>query len=360
MATTSAKRVPRIRRVADFSKSTIDFLRDQVGNQCSLCDRPTSGPSREPSKRTNVGTAAHIAAASPGGPRYDASLTANQRRHHENGIWCCRDCGKVVDDDAYTYDVASLRHLKSTAIERARQRVISGEPPASNLRAPVLTADDLCIRWDEELAAMGAFVDRALKHPTVARELDGWDTPFWTTRRRDLMKHFGRCEWWVESARLYEHWRVARRGFPTLERVARPTMTTGFRMEQAARSLRAANRSIVQVRRCLAVERQLAAITERDRHDAIRICLDGAKSASGTYHGFASDLGIATDSIAHRLAVAAWNFSCDAPSREQDARAAALLRSGWIPSAEVMMIEGAGRSRAFQRLLQRRRPAASS
>src|SRR5687768_10481020 len=101
----------RGRLESDFTKNTLDHLRDEVGNVCSVCERPTSGPSREPGKRTNVGTGAHITAAASGGPRYNASLTVDQRRSHENGIWCCRDCGKLIDDDASTYTVPRLRQI---------------------------------------------------------------------------------------------------------------------------------------------------------------------------------------------------------------------------------------------------------
>lgn len=342
----------RHRRDSDFSKETLDSLRDDVGNMCSLCERPTSGPSREANKRTNLGTGAHITAAARGGPRYDATLTTEQRRSPENGIWCCRDCGKLVDDDASTYTVARLQQIKRKAISRALHNVTVGKIGSRpKVKGPAI--EDLRIRWEEELAAMNTFCKRVREHALFARNFDGWDTPFWSARKRDLQRHFGHCEWWVEATVLYKRWNEARRGFPALARVVRPSISTALQLTQAGEKLTAAQRRIAHVRRCLQVEAELEAITERDRNDAIRICDAGAVSPSGTYANFAKQLGIRADAVARRLAAAAWNFSCDAQPRDQDARAAELLRTGWLPSAEVMMIEGAGASPAFDRLRRR-------
>lgn len=339
---------PQGRSASDFSKETTDFLRDEVGNRCSLCDRPTSGPSRQRGKRTNVGTAAHITAAAPGGPRYDRTLTPAQRRSPENGIWCCRDCGKLVDDDTTTYSVGLLLAKKKRAIDLAHDRVTSGAitPEKSDQsRAEMI---DLRMRWDEELSSMEEFCERAWRvRVSLARELEGWETPFWTTRRRQLARVFGKREWWIKTTELYRLWKEARRDFPTLERYARPTMSTGFRLERAVDKFRAAQRAIEDLRQCLAVEAELEAISDRDRADAIRICDAGAKSTHGTYVWFAKELGIDPEGLSVRLAKAAWNYSCGAPSREQDAAAAELLHTGWIPSVEVMLIEHQGGSPEF-------------
>jgi len=85
----------------DFPKRTIDILAKRVGQRCSNpdCLRPTSGPHTEPSKSVVVGVAAHITAASAGGPRYDAGLSPEQRRSIDNGIWLCQTCAKLVDSD---------------------------------------------------------------------------------------------------------------------------------------------------------------------------------------------------------------------------------------------------------------------
>ena len=56
----------------DFKADVKDLLAKRVGMRCSNpnCRRPTSGPQDAPEKALNIGVAAHIAAASKGGPRY--------------------------------------------------------------------------------------------------------------------------------------------------------------------------------------------------------------------------------------------------------------------------------------------------
>lgn len=214
---------------------------------------------------------------------------------------------------------------------------------------PTIDALDLRVRWDEELQSMEQFYQRVSTsdHVWLAREMSGWDTPFWTTRKRVLKQVYGDREWWIKTTELYQHWNEAKRGFPTLERVARGSATTGFRMLRAAERFKEAVANIAYVRRCLVTEAELESIAERDRADAILICEAGAQSGSA---GIAQELRNRKNEFAIRLAVAAWNYCCDAQPREQDARAAELLRSGWVPSVEVMMIGGRGASPEFDRL----------
>ncbi len=85
----------------DFSQKVADNLAKRVANHCSNpnCRKKTSGPHTEVEKALNVGVAAHITAASPGGPRYDSMLTPAQRKSGENGIWLCQSCAKLIDND---------------------------------------------------------------------------------------------------------------------------------------------------------------------------------------------------------------------------------------------------------------------
>jgi hypothetical protein len=56
-------------------------LAARVGHRCSNpeCRAATSGPQDDPARPVNVGVAAHITAASPGGPRYDPYLRKASR-----------------------------------------------------------------------------------------------------------------------------------------------------------------------------------------------------------------------------------------------------------------------------------------
>lgn len=101
----------------DFSSSTIRKLRDRVSGRCSNPDHrvPTTGPTTDPTKINNIGKAAHITAAAPGGPRYNDSLTSDERRHINNGIWLCAICADKIDKDAETYSVELLQNWKRKA-----------------------------------------------------------------------------------------------------------------------------------------------------------------------------------------------------------------------------------------------------
>ena len=89
------------------------------------CRQVTSGPQQDPSKALNIGVAAHITAASPKGPRFDKTLSAEARRSPDNGIWFCQNCGKLVDNDATRYSADLLRQWKRLSEEAARLEIES-------------------------------------------------------------------------------------------------------------------------------------------------------------------------------------------------------------------------------------------
>ena len=105
----------------DFTAAVKRTLAERVGHCCSnpTCRAHTSGPQVDASKALNVGVAAHITAAAPGGPRYDASRSAEQRADPSNGIWLCQTCAKLVDNDPTRFS-ASLLHEWKTEAERSQ------------------------------------------------------------------------------------------------------------------------------------------------------------------------------------------------------------------------------------------------
>jgi hypothetical protein len=115
----------------EFSGDVKRKLADRAGHRCSnpTCKRSTSGPSETAKAVTNIGIAAHITAASVGGPRYNPSLTQEQRSDIENGIWLCQNCAKAVDDDPKTYNVPVLWDWKKRAEESAREAIEKGQQP---------------------------------------------------------------------------------------------------------------------------------------------------------------------------------------------------------------------------------------
>ena len=114
----------------NFPKQIIETLAKRVGMRCSNpgCINPhTSGPHSDPSKSVNLGVAAHITAAAPGGPRYDPSLTPEQRSSSHNGIWLCIKCSTLIDKDDPAYSVDLLRQWKTNA-EQAALMALVGQP----------------------------------------------------------------------------------------------------------------------------------------------------------------------------------------------------------------------------------------
>jgi hypothetical protein len=89
----------------EFPQAIKEVLAKRAGQRCSnpTCVGPTSGPHADESKAINLGVAAHITAAAPGGPRYNPNLSPEERAAISNGIWLCQTCAKLVDSDTATY-----------------------------------------------------------------------------------------------------------------------------------------------------------------------------------------------------------------------------------------------------------------
>jgi hypothetical protein len=109
----------------DFSEPAKRALAARVGNLCSNaeCRALTSGPQDDPAKALNLGVAAHVTAASPGGPRYDPDLLPEERDSPTNGIWLCQNCAKLIDNDPARFTVEILLKWKSAAESEARNRI---------------------------------------------------------------------------------------------------------------------------------------------------------------------------------------------------------------------------------------------
>lgn len=109
----------------DFDSKTKETLGRRVGFLCSnpQCQCATSGPHSNPANAVNIGVAAHISAASPGGPRYDAGLSPEARKHITNGIWLCQSCAKLVDNDVASFPSEKLRKWKDSAEQYANSLI---------------------------------------------------------------------------------------------------------------------------------------------------------------------------------------------------------------------------------------------
>lgn len=112
----------------DFTAATKRTIAARVAYRCSIpkCGAVTTGPGTAGDESVNLGIAAHISAASPGGPRYDPTLTTEERVSASNGIWACRKCGTLIDSDFAGYSVELLRRWKEAAEKRTREMLAAG------------------------------------------------------------------------------------------------------------------------------------------------------------------------------------------------------------------------------------------
>ena len=118
----------------DFSGATKAALAKRSAFLCAICRAITVGPSAESALSiSNVGVAAHITAAAPGGPRYDASLSSAARSAITNGIWLCQIHAKLIDDDCVEWTEPKLKEIKRRHEEYVKRTI--GIPVQSHTQA---------------------------------------------------------------------------------------------------------------------------------------------------------------------------------------------------------------------------------
>lgn len=171
----------------DFSKQTIADIAKGVGYRCSnpSCRRPTVAANAKQDGVITIGVAGHICAASPGGPRYSAAQTPEERRGKENGIWLCQNCGRLIDADEAQFTVEMLQGWKRDAQERAfRELVVPGmpSPTEEETRIASLVAADNASATDGVLEPLFLKVQAA-----ASADLGAYmRSPFWGQSQVEL------------------------------------------------------------------------------------------------------------------------------------------------------------------------------
>jgi hypothetical protein len=145
-------RAQQFRARNEFSQKVKHVLAQRVGLLCSnpVCMTDTTGPQSDPSCVINVGVAAHITAAAPGGPRFNPELSDKERASAKNGIWLCQTCAKLIDSDLAVYSLHLLSEWKARAeqdararLGRTKSRIISHKKAVAALRRDQQMRDDL-------------------------------------------------------------------------------------------------------------------------------------------------------------------------------------------------------------------------
>ncbi|MBL4644832.1 MAG: hypothetical protein JKY99_00040 [Rhizobiales bacterium] len=149
----------------DFSAKTKQLLAQRVGWLCSNpeCCRPTLGPRMGEPGIMNLGVAAHIMAASEGGPRYDKLQTAEERRSFANGLWLCQSHAHQIDHDKAYFTVKMLEDWKRSAEQRAFDQ-LSGAGDDARVHGP---SDELIEEMREVVMALGLPVAENLETVTL-------------------------------------------------------------------------------------------------------------------------------------------------------------------------------------------------
>jgi hypothetical protein len=150
----------------DFTSKDKETMAKRVGYHCSnpTCQKLTIGPNRESSKTVNIGVAAHITAAASGGPRYDLSLSPEQRSSLDNGIWLCQSCSKLIDSDPDYYRVITLKEWKANAENKAKLQIEGKDrTELSTKQRPLKRPVYLC---------PAAFIQRQVTYNTILAQED--------------------------------------------------------------------------------------------------------------------------------------------------------------------------------------------
>jgi hypothetical protein len=111
----------------DFTKRTITEIAKAVSYRCSNpeCRRSTVAANAAQDGIITIGVAAHIHAASPGGPRYHIAQTPEARRGKENGLWLCQNCGRLIDADPDKFTAEQLINWRRDAQARAFRALVA-------------------------------------------------------------------------------------------------------------------------------------------------------------------------------------------------------------------------------------------
>ena len=166
----------------EFTEKTKLQIAKRSGWLCSdpSCRRPTIGSNSDRDGEINLGTAAHICAAAPGGRRYDPKMTREQRRSPENGIWMCRLHGTAVDAKDSKFTVELLHEWKVQAEKDSWRRVLYNEGPHGPV-AQAVSEGELSARLRAATVADLEVFRRSDKWPSttipLTLEVDGLSDP---------------------------------------------------------------------------------------------------------------------------------------------------------------------------------------
>jgi hypothetical protein len=169
----------------EFTEDVRRKLAQRVGHRCSNpdCRSATAGPQDDPLGTINLGVAAHITAASSGGPRHNPDLTPDQRCSFDNGIWLCQNCAKLIDSDLMHYKEDLLRAWRLVAEDRARSSL--GKTATASERLHEVASPTLELFLEDHGASLGYYKEPVRWMVLGLRNAEGRTAKFpWIRFRR--------------------------------------------------------------------------------------------------------------------------------------------------------------------------------
>lgn len=151
-----------------FSQATKTNLAKRAAYLCSCpdCRAFTLGARADGDGVINIGVAAHITAASAGGPRFDPLIDAADRASEQNGLWLCANCHTRIDANPEHFTIAMLREWKLEAEARSFEHL--GRRPQDL---------DQAVHFQPEIVAYDYLFLKAqleAKGPSIEETVDAW------------------------------------------------------------------------------------------------------------------------------------------------------------------------------------------
>ena len=110
-------------KARQYKRSTIRRLDTLSGNECTApdCDKPLIAKDAQ----SIISKICHIEAASSDGPRYNPSMTDDERRHYNNLMLLCDECHTIIDnkENEDKYPVELLEEWKANHHSKITQKL---------------------------------------------------------------------------------------------------------------------------------------------------------------------------------------------------------------------------------------------
>ena len=157
-------------KAREYTRATIRKLGILSGNQCYApnCNNPLIAKEG----MTGLSQIAHIEAASSKGPRFNADMKDDDRRHFNNLILLCDTCHKIIDnkENKAKYPVTLLREWKKNHEARWQQGRLIHAPSLLSLAINKVAEID----FEESIslgdAAIPSFsINEKIKHNAIKR-----------------------------------------------------------------------------------------------------------------------------------------------------------------------------------------------